>query len=120
MAAPGFVDLSEIRRMAVQLAELGPMTEIMAKTVVKSTGEMTVQIARDLVPVDTGHLLSTITLDIDSDGLGFYAYALADYAGYVEYGTSRMPPQPYMNPAFDRAVTVGEAAMAALLFRYLG
>jgi len=35
-----------------------------------------------------------------------------EYGPYVEYGTSRMAPQPYMRPAFDGAGPVISAEMA--------
>ena len=35
-----------------------------------------------------------------------------EYGPYVEYGTSRMAPQPYMRPAFDGAGPVITAEMA--------
>ncbi len=61
--------------------------------------------AKQIVPVDTGALLASIEkLKMKSvPGLvtfGFSAGGEAvDYARYVEWGTSKMRPQPYMRPA---------------------
>lgn len=46
------------------------------------------QVANSLVPVRTGYLQSTI--DAGTDGDCCWAEATADYAQYVEYGTSHM------------------------------
>lgn len=55
--------------------------------------------AQSTVPVDTGHLKSTIAAD--PDGLEATVTAGAKYADYVERGTSRMAARPYLRPAFD-------------------
>lgn len=60
------------------------------------------EVATELVPVDTGYLRSTINADTD----GFstcYAEATADYAQYVEYGTWCMRAQPYFEIALEEA-----------------
>jgi HK97 gp10 family phage protein len=69
--------------------------------------------AKELVPVRTGHLLSSITPvfeedveDPDSDGSprAFEpVQVLADtpYASFVEFGTSKMAAQPFMGPAAE-------------------
>jgi len=59
-------------------------------------------IAYDLCPVDTGELISSI--DGFTDGEGVEVYADADYAQYVEYGTSKMEAQPYFRPAIAAAL----------------
>jgi hypothetical protein len=46
------------------------------------------RVANELVPVDTGYLRSTIQAGEWGDG--FWCEASADYAQYVEYGTSYM------------------------------
>lgn len=58
-------------------------------------------IAYDLCPVDTGELISSI--DGFTDGESVEVYADADYAQYVEYGTSKMEAQPYFRPALASA-----------------
>lgn len=62
-------------------------------------------IAYDLCPIDTGELISSI--DGFTDGESIEVSADADYAQYVEYGTSKMEAQPYFRPAlasaFERA-----------------
>ena len=62
-------------------------------------------IATSLVPIDTGYLESTI----GAEGYDTWceAYADAEYAQYVEYGTWKMDAQPYFEPAYRRAL--GEA-----------
>jgi HK97 gp10 family phage protein len=63
--------------------------------------------ARELVPVRTGHLLASIRPDIGEEEDAEEAFqpvmVIADtpYASFVEYGTSRMDPQPFMEPAVD-------------------
>lgn len=57
--------------------------------------------AVDLVPVDTGHLQSTISSS--SDDWSMTAEASADYAQYVEFGTWKMAAQPYFIPALEYA-----------------
>jgi HK97 gp10 family phage protein len=56
-------------------------------------------IASSLVRVDTGYLQSTIYYKVNGMLLEFGA--IADYASYNEFGTSRMRAQPYIRPAFD-------------------
>ena len=63
-------------------------------------------IAYDLCPVDTGELISSI--DGFTDGESVEVYADADYAQYVEYGTSKMDEQPYFRPALAAAFEVAK------------
>ncbi len=55
--------------------------------------------AKSIVPVDTGFLQSTIYHNVND--LTLELGATADYAAYVELGTRRMAAQPYIRPAFD-------------------
>jgi len=52
-------------------------------------------------PVRTGFLRSSITRLVS--GGRFVVSALAGYAGYVEYGTSRSAARPFMTPAAESA-----------------
>lgn len=63
-------------------------------------------IAYDLCPVDTGELIGSI--DGFTDGESVEVYADADYAQYVEYGTSKMEAQPYFRPALARAFQIAK------------
>jgi HK97 gp10 family phage protein len=56
-------------------------------------------LAKSLVPVRTGYLQSTIYHTATGFILDFGAEA--DYASYVEFGTYRMAPRPYLRPALD-------------------
>ena len=62
------------------------------------------EVATSLCPVDTGYLCSTI--DAGGDESSVYAEATAEYAEYVEYGTSRMGAQPFFEPALEAAAEV--------------
>ena len=57
-------------------------------------------------PVDTGNLRTSIGTTITGDGRSGTITAeigpTAHYGGYVELGTSRMRPQPYLFPAVER------------------
>jgi HK97 gp10 family phage protein len=59
--------------------------------------------AKAIVPVDTGALRNSIEMVIE----GITTIANAEigsrlrYAGFVEYGTSITPAQPYLRPALD-------------------
>ncbi|MGA2971905.1 MAG: HK97-gp10 family putative phage morphogenesis protein [Candidatus Bathyarchaeia archaeon] len=57
--------------------------------------------ARQIVPVDTGFLQSTIYHNVDPANLSLEIGANADYAMFVELGTRRMAAEPYIRPAFD-------------------
>ena len=63
-------------------------------------------IVYDLCPVDTGELISSIDGFTNEDSVEVYADA--DYAQYVEYGTSKMEAQPYFRPALDAALQVAK------------
>lgn len=51
--------------------------------------------AESLAPVDTGRLRDSIRSE------GGRVYTDVEYAGFVEYGTSDTPAQPFMRPAAD-------------------
>lgn len=67
--------------------------------------------AKHGAPVDTGNLRSSISVDIAPDGLSAEVGPEAEYGGYVEQGTYKMAPQPYLVPAAERR---NDALMTAL------
>lgn len=64
-----------------------------------------VNAARELCPVDTGRLRSSVTFVPGRDGIGFYVDVGTNvaYAPFVEFGTSTSPAQPFLRPALAEA-----------------
>ena len=72
-------------------------------------------------PVDTGFLRSSITYEtrVLSTSVVGEVGPTAEYGAFVEYGTSRSGPQPYMGPAFARNAPYIEAALDQAIARLL-
>lgn len=104
----------KLRSALVSLREgLNPET---AKAIKKVAREIRDD-AKRLCPVDTGSLQRSIRLQtharpaqsIHKIGVSAGGYVTnprtgrkVDYAAYVEFGTSRNPPQPFMRPAAEK------------------
>jgi len=58
--------------------------------------------AKQLSPVDTGLLRSSIQSKMDGDLTGI-VFTNTEYAVYVEFGTRRMSAQPYLTPSVESA-----------------
>jgi len=56
--------------------------------------------AKEIVPVKTGHLRSTIQHTVTGD-LTAQVDVGAGYAGFVEFGTSKQEAQPYLTKAAE-------------------
>lgn len=65
----------------------------------KKVADMVAEEARSLAPVDTGRLRGSI--DVVRDGNNHVVVTDAPYAGFVEFGTSRQPAQPFLGPAAE-------------------
>jgi HK97 gp10 family phage protein len=109
----------DLRRLAEGLAALGPVAHAATRAIIRVGGEAAYTNAKATAAVRTGYMRSTVYVKYDSDGLGFELGALAPYSGFVEYGTSHMPPQPFLVPAFDQAVQISEFAINTMLTRLL-
>ncbi len=69
------------------------------------------------VPVDTGATKNSIDMDVLADGDGKVEVEVGPttwYAPLLERGTERMPPRPFMGPAFDAVEDTYVAAIAAI------
>jgi HK97 gp10 family phage protein len=112
---------AQLRAIAREQRAAGPRAEALAaKVVLKSLADIEAD-AKQLAPVDTGNLRNSISREITSDTFagaggefGGQVGPTASYGAYVEYGTSRMRPQPYMGPAFTRRVPAFLAAMGKI------
>ena len=51
----------------------------------------------------TGTLVRGIVIQPGDEPLSYDVHSLADYAGFLEYGTSRMAPRPYLEPSAREA-----------------
>jgi len=118
-------DASEVRRLAASLANVGARTGILAQGAVRKTAKDIEATAKSKVPVDTGNLKGSIgTSDLrrvgQSGNLSVEIGPTAEYGEFVEFGTSRMAPQPYMGPAADIHLPLFEQAVTQLGLEALG
>lgn len=105
-------DPSDIYRHAVELEARGREIVQKASVVVTKVTLDTERDAKVLAPVDTGFLRNSISSTVR--GLVGEVGPSAEYGAYVEDGTSRMAPQPYMGPATAKNAVAFYKAMEKL------
>lgn len=97
-------DFSEVYALAADLgASAEGVPEIAWKVVHKTAADISAT-AKQLAPVDTGTMRASIGYQTDrlAGSIRAVIGPTVNYAPYVEFGTSRQPPQPFMGPAADR------------------
>lgn len=94
------IETSGLRQLSADIGKATVKAAPLARAAVAKTAHDIEATAKALAPVDTGNLRGSISSDVHafSAEIG----PTAEYGAYVEEGTSRMAPQPYMNPAADR------------------
>ncbi len=107
--------MSEFSRLAADLDRHSETLRDRASAVVRKTVFDTMADAQTLAPVDTGNLKGSITTEVRPGDLVGVVEATADYAAYIEWGTSKMQPQPFMQPAQDRNTPTFLEALATLV-----
>lgn len=105
-------DTGELQVLKVDLEDSGVTAEEKAGAAVEKTAADIEADGKVFAPVDTGHLVGSISSDVD--GLSAEVGPTAEYGAYVEDGTSRAAPQPYMGPAADRRFPQFEDAIAQI------
>lgn len=95
-------DFSEVAALAVTLgaaasADLGKVRQAVAKATYDTEADGKANAA-----VDTGTMRNSITSTVS--GYTGEVGPTVEYAPFVEYGTSRMGPQPFMGPALEKNV----------------
>ena len=105
-------DNSEIQALTTTFTGASRKALSRAVAVVRKSTFDVVRVGKRNAPVDTGNLRSSITGNTAGTGLVGEAGPTANYGGFVERGTSRMAPQPYMAPALDAVEPSFMEAMA--------
>jgi len=106
------------QQLLLELAEI--QSHLDPKTVegLEEVADKIKEDAKELCPVDTGSLRKSIRKEKELTSLYPFTYTVGiaaggqvknpktgrevDYAAHVEFGTSRMPPQPFMGPAIEK------------------
>lgn len=101
MASVWFDGIEELGQLERDLGKASTEVVKRGSQLVRKTALDIERDAKNLVAVDTGNLKGSITTT-RTGALSAEIGPTANYGGYVEYGTSRMRPQPYMGPATDR------------------
>lgn len=94
------IDMTEVIMLAAALDLKNLDVAKKAAVAVKDAAQTTRDHARDNAPVDTGNLRDS--LKMGGGKLTRRVVAAVPYSLYVEFGTSKMAPQPFLYPASDR------------------
>lgn len=111
-------DIHQLGKLAGDLGQAGVKVAATMRHEVADTARTVVSQARARAPVDTGTLRNSITSQVS--GLSALVEAGAPYASFVEYGTVRRPPHPFMVPAAqgaDQRLTKAATAAGVAAFR---
>jgi HK97 gp10 family phage protein len=105
---------NDFHALSAWLGELGNGVGARMGVATQKTVTDTVNQARALAPVDTGNLRASIhgSTQIGATSVVGEVTASAHYAIYVEQGTSRMAPQPFMRPAQEATTPAWLQAIA--------
>lgn len=96
------IDASEVYNLAADLAAAPAKAEAGSIKAVSSSTRQTARDARRFAAVLTGFMRENVEARVS--GLSGEVVSLADYSEFQEYGTSKMPPHPFMRPAADLAL----------------
>lgn len=106
------LDVSALTALGVHMVAAGAVAHAGAQVALGRTAYAIEGTAKVLCAVDTGNLVNSISTDVAN--MTAEIGPTADYGVFVELGTSRMPGQPFMAPAFERHVPEYVDAMATL------
>ena len=92
--------VSEFDQYAAALTRAAASVEGLGRLVVGRVGKRALDTARRAAPRDTGRLARGLRLKVKGERaiVGVTNF----YATFQEFGTSRMAPNPFIGPAFDR------------------
>jgi len=108
-------DWSEIKNLAADLGAASEKTQVRASLVVRKVATDIQAAGQKNAPVgETGALRSSITTSFDGP-LSAEIGPTVNYGAYVEFGTYKMSPRPYMGPAADQNEPLFESAMGKLV-----
>lgn len=96
-------------RFSERLRDFPVEARPLIKAVMKEAGEQGQAYSKMLVPVKSGDLMRSIAFRGTSErgwSLLMKAEATVDYATFVEFGTSRMAPRPFLMPGVELAADV--------------
>lgn len=115
-------DGSEIRALARTLDLSEKSVQKKAADVVRKAAFAVERGAKVRAPVDTGNLRNSINtvLSVRGDSISAVVGAEASYGLFIEMGTWKMGPQPFLGPAFDEVEPDFIAAVEALGGQALG
>lgn len=88
-------------RVRVKSRGIDDLGERFKRSGLTQAAQMVEREAKRLCPVKTGNLRRSITHEVGGKGKRVWAIvkATAFYSAYVEYGTSRNEPKPFLRPA---------------------
>lgn len=97
-------DASQVRDLAIDLGRFAAVTPGEARKAIRETAEEIKAAAKAAAPVDTGALRDSISYETRETAGGAEAEIgpTVWYSHFLEYGTARMGPRPFLGPALDR------------------
>jgi len=99
------IDASTLNAFADQLESKSTAAEFLVRGAVRKTTQDIAADAKANAPVDTGNLrnsIQTSSAGSNAQVAQGVIQARADYSKFVEFGTSRQAPQPFLGPAGDK------------------
>lgn len=106
-------DTSQVFVMRARLDHAGAGATNKARAVVSRTAAAIERDAKVLAPYEFGTLRNSIITVLA--GTSATIGPTVNYGGYQEFGTSKMPPHPYMGPALDRNTGPFQQALSQIV-----